>query len=153
MLTRITVPLLAAAVIIFACGPHARSADNPTRAQARKNTGVVSTLNVDARANEVHFSLAVQNGTSKQVELAFPDGRTHDFVVLDEAGKEVWRWSTDRMFTQSVQNRLLDARDSVVYDEQWRAPKGSKGSGKYTVVAVLNSKNYPIEKRIDFALP
>ncbi|MEP6781692.1 MAG: BsuPI-related putative proteinase inhibitor [Gemmatimonadaceae bacterium] len=150
MLTRITVPLLAAAVIIFACGPHARSGENATHSAAKKNIGVVSTLNVDASDNEVHFSLAVQNATNKQVELAFPDGRTHDFVVLDESGKEVWRWSEKRMFTQSVQNRLVDSRDSVVYDERWKAPKGA---GKFTVVAVLNSKNYPIEKRVDFALP
>lgn len=149
MLTRIIVPLLGAAVLVFACGPHAHGVDSPARAAARKNVGVVSTLNVDTQSSDVHFSLAVENATGKQVELSFPDGRTHDFVVLDEAGKEVWRWSESRMFTQAMQNRLLDSRDSVVYDERWHAPT----SGKFTVVAVLNSRNYPIEKRIDFALP
>ena len=149
MLLRITVPLMAAAAIIFACGPHARS-EGATRAAAKKNTGVISTLNVGSSASEVHFSLAVQNGTNKQIELSFPDGRTHDFLVLDESGKELWRWSASRMFTQSIQNRLLDARDSVVYEERWHAPKGT---GKFTVVAVLNSRNYPMEKRIEFALP
>ena len=149
MLNRITVPLMAAAVIFFACGPHARAVDSPSRTASKKNVGVVSTLNVDATAQAVHFTLAVQNGTNKQVELDFPNGRTHDFVVLDEAGREVWRWSASRMFTQAVQNRLLDSRDSVVYEERWNAPTGS---GKFTVVAVLNSKNYPMEKRVDFAL-
>ncbi|MBC8086247.1 MAG: hypothetical protein H7Z40_03215 [Phycisphaerae bacterium] len=150
MLTRITVPLLAAAVIIFfACGPHARAVDTPSRAATKKIAGVVSTLNVDTSESGVHFTLAVQNGTNKQVELDFPNGRTHDFVVLDESGREVWRWSASRMFTQAVQNRLLDSRDSVVYEERWNAPAGT---GKFTVVAVLNSKNYPMEKRVDFAL-
>lgn len=150
MHTRITVPLLAAAVIIFACGPHARAVDTPSHNNARKVTGVVSTVRVDAAAGDVRFSLAVQNGTKKQVELAFPSGLTHDFVVLDEAGREVWRWSESRMFTQAMQNRLVDSRDSVVYDERWRP---NSATGKYTVVAVLNSKNYPMEKRITFALP
>jgi hypothetical protein len=149
MLTRIIVPLLAASAIVFACGPHAHNVDSPKRAASRKNAGVVSTLNVDANTGDVHFSLAVENATGKQVELAFPDGRTHDFVVMDEGGKEVWRWSTGRMYTQAVQNRLLDSRDSVVYDEMWKAPS----PGKYTVVAMLKSRNFPIEKRIDFALP
>jgi hypothetical protein len=150
MLLRITVPLLAAAVIIFACGPHSRGVDASTRAASKKNVGIVSTLNVEATDNDVKFSLAVQNATTKQVELSFPNGRTHDFVVLDDTGKQVWRWSESRMFTQAVQNRLLDSRDSVVYNENWHAPKGT---GKFTVVAVLNSRNYPMEKRIDFALP
>ena len=149
MLIRITVPLLAAAVMMFACGPHSRAGENTSRSSARKNIGVVSSVHVDASANDVHFSLAVQNGTAKQVELSFPDGRTHDFVVLDESGREVWRWSEKRMFTQTMQNRLLDSRDSVVYDERWQAPAGG---GKFTVVAVLNSKNFPMEKRIDFAV-
>lgn len=149
MLIRITVPLLAAAVMIFACGPHPRAVENASRGSSRKIVGVVSTVHVDANSDDVRFSLAVQNGTAKQVELSFPNGRTHDFVVLDEAGREVWRWSASRMFTQTVQNRLLDARDSVVYDERWHPPEGG---GKFTVVAVLNSKNYPMEKRIDFAV-
>ena len=149
MLIRITVPLVAAAVMMFACGPHPRAVENASRTSARKNLGVVSSVHVDASANDVHFSLAVQNATAKQVELSFPDGRTHDFVVLDETGREVWRWSEKRMFTQTMQNRLLDSRDSVMYDERWRAPAGG---GKFTVVAVLNSKNFPMEKRIDFAV-
>ena len=149
MLIRITVPLLAAAVMIFACGPHPRAVENASRTGARKNIGIVSTVHVNANASDVHFSLAVQNGTAKQVELSFPDGRTHDFVVLDQSGREVWRWSDKRMFTQTMQNRLLDSRDSVVYDERWHAPAGG---GKFTVVAVLNSKNFPMEKRIDFAV-
>ena len=148
MLTRITVPLLAAAVIIFACGPHPHAAENASHSASRKNVGVISSIHVDATDSDVHFSLAVQNGTSKQVELSFPDGQTHDFVVLNEGGTEVWRWSAKRMFTQAVQNRLIDSRDSVVYDEKWHAPS----AGKYTVVAVLNSKNFPMEKRMDFAL-
>ena len=41
------------------------------------------------------------------VELDFPDGQTHDFVVLDAAGSEVWRWSDGRMFTQAHAEQVL----------------------------------------------
>ena len=67
MLIRIAVPLMAAAVMIFACGPHPRAGENTSRTTARKNIGVVSTVHVDANASEVHFTLAVQNSRSPTV--------------------------------------------------------------------------------------
>jgi hypothetical protein len=91
----------------------------------------------------------VANDSRKRVELTFPDGRTHDFTVLDASGREVWRWSTGRLFTQAMQNRLLDANDSVVYDERWSPPR----AGRYTLVAQLHSENYPVQQRVEFSLP
>jgi hypothetical protein len=103
---------------------------------------------VDTAQGVVRFAIEVANDSRKRVELSFPDGRTHDFVVLDAGGREVWRWSAGRLFTQAMQNRLLDAHDSVVYDERWTPP----APGRYTLVAQLRSENYPVQQRVDFAL-
>jgi len=104
---------------------------------------------VDTAGGTVGFAIEVTNDSPKRVELSFPDGRTHDFVVLDTAGREVWRWSEGRMFTQAMQNRLLDAHDSAVYRERWAPPT----PGRYTLVAQLRSENYPLQQRVEFALP
>ncbi len=53
------------------------------------------------------------------------------------------------MFTQLMQNRLLEARDVVTYDERWPAPPST---GRYTLVAVLNSDSHPVEKRVNFTV-
>ncbi|MCO4099782.1 MAG: hypothetical protein HEQ11_12395 [Gemmatimonas sp.] len=103
---------------------------------------------VDTAKGTVRFAIEVANESGKRVELLFPNGRTHDFAVLDSAGHEVWRWSEGRMFTQGLRNRLLDAHDSTVYDERWEPP----APGRYTLVAQLNSDNYPVRQRVDFAL-
>lgn len=103
---------------------------------------------VDTTRGEVRFAIEVANDSRKNVELDFPDGRTHDFIVLDEAGREVWRWSTGRMFTQGMQNHLLGAHDAVVYAERWRP----KTKGHFTLVAQLHSENYPVRQRVEFAL-
>jgi hypothetical protein len=103
---------------------------------------------VDTARGVVRFAIEVANNSRKRVELNFPDGRTHDFVVLNEAGREVWRWSTGRMFTQAMRNRVLDVHDAVVYDERWAPP----APGHYTLVASLRSENYPVQQRVDFAL-
>lgn len=151
MLARITVPLLAAAVFIFTCGPRSQPSAIAARAAAGTDSALVTDVHVDAPpgARTVRFALSVVNGTGRRVELSFPSGQTHDFVVLDATGREVWRWSDGRMFTQLVQNRLLEARDVVTFEERWPAPPSA---GRYTLVAVLRSDNHPVEQRVAFAV-
>jgi hypothetical protein len=148
MLSRIIVPLLAAAVLMFACGPRTPSPVAGVRPPVGGQKGVTSHVMVDTARGVVRFAIEVANDSRKRVELNFPDGRTHDFVVLNEAGREVWRWSAGRLFTQAMQNRLLDVNDSVVYDERWSPPS----PGHYTLVASLRSENYPVQQRVEFAL-
>ena len=148
MLSRITVPLIAAAGLFFACGPRTQSVVGSAKVRARGDTTVAAHVSVDTAQGEVRFAIAVRNGTRRSVEISFPDGRTHDFVVLDSAGKEVWRWSEGRMFTQGMQNRLLGSRDSTVFDEEWDTAK----PGNYTLVAVLHSENHPLRQQVPFAL-
>jgi hypothetical protein len=149
MLARITVPLVAAAVLVFACGPRTPSPVAGVRPKAGAEKGMLSHVMVDTTQGAVRFAIEVTNDSRKRVELTFPDGRTHDFLVLDANGREVWRWSAGRLFTQGMQNRLLDAHDSAVYAEQWTP----KARGRYTLVAQLHSENYPVQQRVDFALP
>jgi hypothetical protein len=139
--------LLATAVVVFACSPRSRSA--PAAAQQGKPSGaLVARVDVDV-ADAVEFDLALSNDSGKRVELDFVNGRTHDFTVLDARGREVWRWSSGRMFTQAMQNRLLDVRDTVHWSERWKPA----GPGQYTVVAVLHAANHPVEQRVDFRVP
>jgi hypothetical protein len=162
-------PLLAAAAFVYACGaplPHlggeplalrhrgtagAHKAAAPERARparthhARGDTLVGAELRV-RMADGVQFALAVENPAAHRVELTFPDGRTRDFAVYDASGREVWRWSRGRIFTQTMQNKLIAAHDSVVYAERWEAAT----PGRYTVVAQLRSVNHPIVKQATF---
>lgn len=149
MLSRITVPLVAAAVLIFACGPRTPNPVASVRPKAGADKGVTSHVMVDTAQGTVRFAIEVTNDSRKRVELAFPDGQTHDFTVLDAQGREVWKWSKDRMFTQAMQNRLLDAHDSVIYAERWTP----SSRGRFTLVAQLHSENFPVQQRVEFALP
>lgn len=148
MLSRITVPLLAAAALVFACGPRTPSPVAMARPTSGVDRGVTSHVMVDTTKGTVRFAIAVTNESRKRVELTFPHGQTHDFAVLDARGREVWRWSTGRMFTQAMQNRLLDARDAAIYTEKWRPD----APGQYTLVAELLSENYPVQQRVAFSL-
>ena len=83
------------------------------------------------------------------IEFRFADGQTHDFAVQDESGKEVWRWSAGRMFTQALQNKLVKGKEVATFSEDWDA---KNMHGKFTAIATLKSDNHPIEERVDFEL-
>ena len=84
------------------------------------------------------------------LELRFPDGQTHDFVVVDFAGKEVWKWSEGRMFTSAMRSTTLKGRGEETYAESWDA-HGMHGS--FTAIATLRSDNFPVQSKVQFVLP
>ena len=147
---RITFGLLSAAVLAFACGPRASTTDaagviHTSRAKPQSGPALISTLAVTVK-NGVALNFRVMNTGSKRLEVNFPSGQTHEVVVVDSLGREVFRWSKDRMFTQSIQNKVLHASDTLDFDATWRnAP-----AGKYTAIATLASENFPMEQRTEF---
>jgi hypothetical protein len=152
--------ILVIAAIVLACGPHARRGDGDAHASVPgehqkgdhqlTDTSLAASAKVAVSAADVKFALQVTNLAPHAVEVNFPNGQTHEFVVLDTLGREVWRWSTGRMFTQALQNREVDANETLSFREGWK-PNGLHG--KYTALAVLRSSNHPVEERVDFVLP
>src|SRR5688572_14178373 len=153
MRLRYVLPLLVAAALAFAyASPLPSHAPDSTRRSAARSHLVRDTIaaSLDVHVgDEVKFSFHVTNSSSKRVELRFPSGQTHDVVVLDPQGREIWRWSRGRMFTQSMQNKVLAASDTLTFTETWRP----EHAGTYTAVASLLSENYPTEQRAEFSLP
>lgn len=153
--------ILCIAAIALACGPHARHGDGdahasvpnahqPDAPRTRADTSLVTSAKVAVSANDVKFALQVTNLAPHAVELNFPNGQTHEFVVLDTLGREIWRSSTGKMFTQALQNRNVDANETLSFRDEWE-PKGYHG--KYVALAKLRSSNHPVEERVDFVLP
>jgi hypothetical protein len=156
MTSRLWTLLLLGGALALACGPRARSTDQPVdlpagagRTTFDRDKPLATSLNVSVR-DGVTLALHVTNVTGKQLELAFASGQTHDFVVLDSAGRELWRWSSDRMFTQALQSKLLDPRETVSFEERWD-PRGLRGT--FTALGILKSTNFPLEERVAFTLP
>ncbi|HET9425269.1 MAG TPA: BsuPI-related putative proteinase inhibitor [Gemmatimonadaceae bacterium] len=110
------------------------------------SSGLSTTFDVAQDGDEVRFALRVVNATPKSVEVNFPSGQAYDFVVVDSVGREVWRWADGRIFTQSVQNKLLGKGESISVTEKWSSAK----PGKFTAVALLRSSNFPIEQKVEF---
>ena len=152
MNTRFVVSLLCLAAAAYACGPRPHTdpaATAAARTRMPNDPALASSLDVSVGTG-VRFAMHVTNTTDRKLELNFPSGQTHDFAVLDAAGREVWRWSADRMFTQALQNRLVDSRETLTYEETWQP---GDARGVFTAVGTVRSDNYPVETRVEFTLP
>ena len=174
MNSRFLISTLCLGAIVLACGPRARSevantkkskatvatAESTLRQQGApaaprktaKNakTPVSAQVSVSAMESAFRLSLLVVNTSKKRVELTFPSGQTHDFVILDSLGKEVWRWGKGRMFTQTLRNRLLSSGESLVVDETWTP--SALPAGRYVARATLTSQNYPLVQQTEFTV-
>ena len=153
---RIILPLLcAASAVAFVAAP---SSHNEKPIAVRHNAAamaapIVTTFDITRPredADKLRFTLSIKNNTTKMLELRFPDGQTHDFVVKDFAGKEVWRWSQGRMFTSAMRSETLKGKGETAFEESWDT-NGQHGS--FTAVAILRSNNYPVETSVQFMLP
>lgn len=153
MINKAPLSLVACAVLAFACGPRARNdardePARPVRAIADASEPLAPALDVQV-GEEVRFAFAVTNASKKKLEVRFADGRTHDLVVLDSMGREVWRWSEGRLFTQVMQTRALRRSDALRFDGSWEVP----APGRYTAVATLESGNFPVKHSVQFVVP
>ena len=152
MRSRLLLAVLAVGIVAFACGPRSHSSETtsvPPSMVRQENSPLATSLNVVVD-DGVRLAFNVMNASAKKIELEFPSGQTHEFVVLDESGREVWRWSEGHMFTQALQTKMLDAGETIGYDDRWR-PEGLHGS--FTAVATLNSSSHPVETRVLFTIP
>ena len=172
MNTRIFIPVLCVGAVVFACGPRTREdasvkqsgvavaaatpAPKPrattttTASRSDRETPIDAELLVHPQGASVRLALHVENTGKKSVELTFPTGQTHDFVVLDTLGRELWRWSRDRMFTQTLRNRLLGRGETLNLEETWRT--ATLAPGTYVARATLKSQNYPVQQEKRFTV-
>ena len=154
---RLILPLLCAASVAFAAAPSFSHNEKPIATAKHRDAAmsapIVTTFDVtrpNDEADKLRFTLNVKNNTSKMLELQFPDGQTHDFVVKDFTGKEIWRSSKGRMFTSAMRSETLKGKEDTIYEESW-STKGQHGS--FTAVAILKSNNFPVETTVQFVLP
>ena len=165
MHTRLLISLLCAGAVALACGSFARhdepvrrvaamTVQPPVRHSGRKTKAepppkVNANFAVHIEPHALQFAFDLTNEGKKHVELTFPDGQQYDFTVADAAGREVYRWGSGRMFTQSVQNKLIDAASTMRIGERVEM---TLPSGTYVAVATLRSSNFPMKESATFAV-
>ena len=88
----------------------------------------------------VTWTLEVENGGSEETTLTFRSGKDGD-VALVRGGREVYRWSSTRYFTQAMRHERLEPGQKKEFTLE---DKGfSAEAGDYELVAELDSEPAP----------
>jgi hypothetical protein len=112
---------------------------------------LLPSVQATAQGDSVRFVLQVTNTTAEAVELEYRTGQAFDFVVLDEAGREVWRWSDGRMFTQAVRHESLGPGETITHAALWSSE--GRPAEAYAVVGSLTVADRSVQQRTEFRLP
>lgn len=116
---------------------------------ARTGDPLVATLEVEEGGSGVRLLLHVTNSGTAPVQLEFRSGQRFDFAVTRPDGREVWRWSADRMFTQALGSEELGPGESLRYDATWD-PRGE--TGEFVATGEVSASGRTIRQSTRFEL-
>jgi Intracellular proteinase inhibitor len=111
---------------------------------------VAATVEVKVQEDSVRLLLHVTNTGDRGIEFRFPTSQRHDFVVRDEGGVEVWRWSEGMMFLQAISRATLAPGETWDFEGAW-AP-GNR-TGRFQVVGRVTAAERDVEQSAAFELP
>jgi|GEM_PF-475858 len=73
--------------------------------------------------SNVRAVLVVGNSTDRARTLSFSSAQRYDFVLTNQAGEEVHRWSEERSFAQVLGEEGLEPGGELEWSEEFRAPE------------------------------
>ncbi|MEH7235515.1 BsuPI-related putative proteinase inhibitor [Bacillus sp. JJ1562] len=76
-------------------------------------------LSIKTGENEATFTISLKNTSNNSVKVTIPGGQKYEIVVTDANGKEVYRYSIDKMFIQSIEEMELNPGEEKVWTEPW----------------------------------
>ncbi|MEW6388311.1 MAG: BsuPI-related putative proteinase inhibitor [Thermodesulfobacteriota bacterium] len=99
----------------------------------------------DPRQNYA-LALKVTNLYKHPWEGVCPTSQLYDFFI-EKNGKEIWRWSKDRVFLQVITLVVIYAADPKVYRVTWSfSPEEIKSAGTYRARAIFIASKQEVFK-------
>jgi hypothetical protein len=89
----------------------------------------------------IGMSLIVTNNSNEIFTGLFNSSKKFDFIVMDERGLEIWKWSNGRSFTMAMYPFILKPGKTIIYNITWNqlnAYKQPLGKGTYKVAGELS---------------
>lgn len=121
---------------------------NTTSEEINMNYGVSMTTDKMSYAvgEPIKMTLKVFNYTKENIVFCFNNSQRYDFIIEDEEGNEIWRWSKDRMFAMVLGEEILGLNNpEVIYTSEY---KDRLSPGYYKVTGIFISQEKPMSGSI-----
>lgn len=94
------------------------------------------------RGEPLGVTIMLVNNTGEELDLEFRTGQKYD-LILERHGREVWRLSEGRGYTQAIQRETLSDRDYLIFTE---IIKPDVRRGRYNLIAEITTADPEIER-------
>lgn len=130
--------LIIIVVVVFsALGLWLIASGNATLEERNVSYGIsMSTDKMNYSVGEpIIITLKIFNYTEEEITFHFNTGQRYDFIIKDEEGKEIWRWSKDMMFAMVLGEETLGQHNpEVIFRAEYR---GKLNPSYYKITGVL----------------
>jgi len=121
---------------------------NITSEERNMNYGVfVATDKINYSVGEpIKMTLNIFNYIKEDVVFYFNSAQRYDFIIEDEEGNEVWRWSKNMMFAQMLGEEILGPDNpEIIYTAEYM---GELSPGYYKVTGIFVAQDRPMSGSI-----
>jgi len=141
--------LIIIVVVLFSSfGLWLGASGNKTSEERNMNYGIsISTDKMNYDVGEpIKMALKVFNYTQEDIVFYFNTSQRYDFIIEDEEGSKIWRWSQDKMFAKVLGEETLGPLNpEVTYTAEY---KGKLSPGYYKVTGIFVANNRPMSGNI-----
>ena len=145
---RIVISVVVIAVVFSSIGLLLGVHGDSKAGETNMNYGIsMSTDKMSYAVGEpIKMTLKVFNYTEEDIVFCFNIAQRYDFIIEDEEGSEVWRWSNGRMFAQMLGEEILGSTNAeVIYTAEY---KGKLSSGYYKITGIFVARDRPMSGSI-----
>jgi len=141
---RIIILAVIFAVVLSSLGLCLEAYGNTTSEERNMNYGIsMTTDKVSYSFGEpVKMMLKVFNYTEENVVFHFNTSQRYNFIIEDEEGDKIWRWSQDKMFAMILGEEIIGPTNSeVIYSGEYT---DKLSPGYYKVTGFFVARDRPM---------
>lgn len=141
---KIIIMVIIAVTVLSVLGLGQIAYGNTTSEERNMNYGIsMSTDKMNYFVGEpIIMTFKVFNYTEEDIVFHFNTAQRYNFIIEDEEGNKIWRWSKDMMFAMVLGEEVLGLHNpEVIYTEEY---KGKLSSGYYKVTGIFIAKDRPM---------
>ena len=145
---KIIILVIIVAMIFLSLGLWLTASGNATSEERNMNYGIsMSTDKMSYAVGEpIKLTVKIFNCNEEDVIFHFNTSQRYDFIIEDEEGNEVWRWSEGRMFAQMLGEEILGPTNiEIIYSVKY---KDKLNPGYYKVTGFFVAQEKPMSGSI-----